>query len=310
MDDELLREISRLYYEQGCTQQEISKKVFVSRAAVSRALEEARQRGIVEIIIHYPYENHTDLEQQLIRRFSLRSAIVNNDANMLTSESYMAVCQMAAREMNRQLNNSTVMSISRGRTTKNIIQAFVPSRTLPDMELVQLCGAHEEDDPAMFEESDHIRMLQNKLNCKSWCMFVPGLLESKELRNMLVSRKSASITLSKAKDVNYLCLSVTTLEQWKRWLTPSQIASLRRKGAVGNLLGYFFDENGQILDSKLYERWIIADRCVFQAEQRVLVVADSFKAQAACAALNGKLANSIITTGKVARKILALHQNP
>lgn len=309
MEDDLLREISRLYYEQGCTQQEISEKVFVSRAAVSRALEEARQRGIVEIIIHYPYESHVELEQKLVKRFSLQRAIVNNDTNTLTSESYVAVCKMAAREMNRQLTNSTVMGISRGRTTKNIVQYFTPNRTLPDMELVQLCGAHEEDDPAMFEESDHVRVLQNKLNCRSWCMFVPGLLESKELHNMLVNRRSVRATISKAKDVNYLCLSITTLEQWRRWLTASQIASLRRRGVVGNLLGYFFDETGAIVESKFYERWIMPDRSIFQTEQRMLVVADNFKAQAACAALNGKLANSIVTQAKIARKILTLSES-
>lgn len=307
MENDLLREISHLYYEENYTQQDIAKKLFLSRAGVSRALEEARRRGIVEIIIHYPYENHDELGQRLTERFGLKYASVNLDGNSLAAESYAAVCKLAARELRRQINNDTVMGISRGRTTKYVVQYFTPSRTLPDMQLVQLCGAHEENNPALFEESDLIRTLQNKLNCSSFCMFVPGILESKELRNMLANRKNVRLVMNMAAQVNFLCLSVTTLEQWKRWL-PDKIAGLRRQNVVGNILGYFFDVDGRIVENSVYDRMILPDRSIFQAEQRMLVVADSFKAHAAYAALKGGLANSIVTQSKIARRILALSE--
>ena len=53
---ELLLKVAQLYYEQGLTQNEIAKKLFISRSNISRLLTQAREAGIVEIKVHYPFE--------------------------------------------------------------------------------------------------------------------------------------------------------------------------------------------------------------------------------------------------------------
>jgi deoxyribonucleoside regulator len=61
-----LAQIASLYYDKGSTQQEISNLFECSRSAVSRFLSEARELGIVEIIIHYPWKTSPELEQRLV----------------------------------------------------------------------------------------------------------------------------------------------------------------------------------------------------------------------------------------------------
>ena len=49
---DLLAEVARLYYEKNMTQSEISRHIHTSRSTVSRLLQDARDRSVVEIIIH------------------------------------------------------------------------------------------------------------------------------------------------------------------------------------------------------------------------------------------------------------------
>ena len=48
----LLTEISVAYYQDGATQEEISKKFAISRAKVGRLLRQAREEGVVEITVY------------------------------------------------------------------------------------------------------------------------------------------------------------------------------------------------------------------------------------------------------------------
>lgn len=68
--------LAGLYYEDGLTQSEIGRQVRMSRSSVSRVLNKARERGIVEFVIHFPWSRSRQLERQLVRDFSLRDARV------------------------------------------------------------------------------------------------------------------------------------------------------------------------------------------------------------------------------------------
>ena len=59
--ESLLVHVAQLYYQQNLNQSEISKIVGLSRPTVSRMLEEAREVGIVEIIVHDPIRKNHDL---------------------------------------------------------------------------------------------------------------------------------------------------------------------------------------------------------------------------------------------------------
>lgn len=51
---ELLHKIAVLYYKEGMIQEDIARKVGISRPMVSRALERAREQGIVRIEVVAP----------------------------------------------------------------------------------------------------------------------------------------------------------------------------------------------------------------------------------------------------------------
>ena len=62
MDDlQQIVNVARMYYQQGLKQEDIAKKVKISRASVSLILTEARRKGIVEITIRNPLEDDAEL---------------------------------------------------------------------------------------------------------------------------------------------------------------------------------------------------------------------------------------------------------
>lgn len=66
-DSDLLTEISVAYYQDGATQEDISKKYSISRAKVGRLLKQARDEGIVEITVKYHPVFSAKIEQQIGR---------------------------------------------------------------------------------------------------------------------------------------------------------------------------------------------------------------------------------------------------
>lgn len=76
---DLLTEISVAYYQDGATQEEISRKFAISRAKVGRMLKQARDEGIVEITVKYHPVFSAKIEQRLIERFGVKRALVALD---------------------------------------------------------------------------------------------------------------------------------------------------------------------------------------------------------------------------------------
>ncbi len=83
----LMIKIAKLYYESGLTQDEISKKMRLSRPRVSRLMQEALEKGIVKISIMQEPGGYTEIERQLETKFNLLEVIVADISEPETTES-------------------------------------------------------------------------------------------------------------------------------------------------------------------------------------------------------------------------------
>src|SRR5512133_3270378 len=71
----LLAHVASLYFDLNKTQQEIADSTGIARTMVSRMIAEARERGIVEITVHFPWTSKK-MEKDLVEKFSLKAARV------------------------------------------------------------------------------------------------------------------------------------------------------------------------------------------------------------------------------------------
>src|SRR6266542_2287258 len=112
----LLVKVAQLYHLQGLNQDQIGRQLGVSRSKVSRMLKEARERGLVEISIHYPARFSLDLERQLEVELGLREAVVVNAGDVVGRQGLSAVAGAASDYLVRVLQPGDVLGASGGET--------------------------------------------------------------------------------------------------------------------------------------------------------------------------------------------------
>lgn len=301
----LLLEVAHMYYELDMTQQQIANQVYVSRSRVSRLLKEAKESGLVEITIRYPYDSHAGLEETLHKRFGIETAIVVNSENIMPQEVASTVCKRAADHISGFLDEDSVLSVSWGKTMHGVVNSLDPRHPIPEMKVVQIAGALEGISNPLFDELDLVRKVAHLYGCEYRCLLLPFVAESSEQRDAFMARANTREVFECAKDINIFCTSVGTLAQWAGHLEAKEIASLKKQGAVGCIAGYFYDINGHLLQTSLDDRLIRADASVFRtAQHRICVTSDHFKANALLGALRGGLINTLITDTHVAQCIL------
>ena len=306
-DIDLLVEVARMYYDQDLTQQEIADKIYVSRSRVSRLIKKAKALGIVEIIIKPSFENHHNLEKILRDRFSLKDVLVAYSENSGIQEEFDSVCSMGASYLSSILNEHSVLSVSHGKTVATTVQNLKPHRTLPGMKVVQLAGSLENTSNPTVDEMYTMQQVAVLYGCEMKRLFLPYLMDDEESRQLLLKRNAAIEIFRVHQEVDTFISGVDTLLYWTDHIGEKNVAPLMKNGAVGCMWGSFFDINGAIIETPLYDRMIIPKRSIFQtAENRICIANDRFKMKAILGALRGGLCNVLITNSKIARHLLTL----
>src|SRR3954463_16680758 len=72
----LMVKVARLYHEHGIRQPEISRRLHISQARVSRLLKQAELEGIVRTTVVVPEGVLTGLEDVMEQAYGLREAVV------------------------------------------------------------------------------------------------------------------------------------------------------------------------------------------------------------------------------------------
>ena len=91
-DQDLLYAVAVMYYQDGLNQEEISKRMQLSRPMVSRLLAKAQERGIVRITVEKPepignlaekLERTLELEKVYIAPNAVHSAVAVEDSLLI-----------------------------------------------------------------------------------------------------------------------------------------------------------------------------------------------------------------------------------
>ena len=197
---DLLAQVASLYYEDGLTQAEIARQVDASRSTISRLLQEAREAGIVEITIHYPWKTDPKLEKRLEERFQLRKALVLAARGRVYSEVLRGLGVLAARYIDRALTQDSTLGISWGTAVHSTAQALRPKRRLP-ITVVQMIGAVGIGDP-LIDGPDLARLMADIYRGEYRYLHAPLVVENGQVRQGLLQEPRIQETLSLARKVD------------------------------------------------------------------------------------------------------------
>jgi len=304
----VLVEAAKLYYEHQLSQLEISKKLGVSRPTVSRFLQQARNTGIVKIEITDPSEIGTQLESTLVKKFSLKKAIVvpndTDDIKIIKKRLGKAAILL----VDQLISEGTILGISWGTTMQQVAHQ-IRSRRVKDMVVVQLNGGisrAELDTHA----SEIAKTIGDSYKAIPYLMPLPAIVDNAKLKKVILSDRNISRTLELGRKANIALFTIGSFGHHSvlvkaDYFEPDEVNELLKSGAVGDICSRILKADGTICSDDLDGRTIGIELEELKKKQYSIAVAGGKEKLAAIqAGLNGKWFNSLITDEWIATELL------
>ncbi|GAA5055299.1 DNA-binding transcriptional regulator LsrR (DeoR family) [Thermocatellispora tengchongensis] len=297
----LLARVARMYHEQGMRQPEIAATLSISQPRVSRLLKEAIALGIVRTVVVLPEGVHTELEEELQRRYGLRDAVVVDTAGA-TDDVIPALGAAAASYFNTTFKGGDVIGISSwSETLLAAVERMQPKSTQVADRVMQVVGGVGSPDAQV-----HATRLLGRLAdvTRARPIFVPsaGVVGTATIRDALLQDSAVKEVMAQWRDLTVVLVGIGSLEPSPLLLrsgnavSDADQAELRALGAVGDVCLHFFDAEGAPVDSAFDHRVVGIDVHTFRAvERRVAVAGGARKYSAIKAALKGAWINVLIT---------------
>jgi DNA-binding transcriptional regulator LsrR (DeoR family) len=302
-----LIKIAWLYHIQGLTQDQIAKRVSLSRPTIIRALQHAQEKGLVEIRLTVPLPHTTLLENSLEEAFALhdlKEVIVVDEIN---NSPQKAVAQAASKYLQRILRPKHILGVGWSSTLGCIPEFFTPGQYIPSR-IVQLVGSVG-NIPGV-NSYEIAWQLGSLLNVPVEYIPTPMIVESAIIRDALIRDHTTSNTLMWADRCNIALVGVGAIAPASSliqtgYLTHQDIQSLEDRGCVGDILTRYFDIHGQAIPTPWDDRMIGLDlEQVRKIENLVAVASGGEKALAVLGALRGGLINTLIVDAVLAERVL------
>ena len=107
--------VSKQYYFEGKTQDEISRSLNLSRTKIGRLIRRARELGLVTIRINLNPAEFSALEQELKVRFGIQRALIAVDYDD-EEQQRGAVAELVADYLEESLTEQTTVAVGMGAT--------------------------------------------------------------------------------------------------------------------------------------------------------------------------------------------------
>lgn len=296
----LLSNVAVLYYKEGLTQSEISKRIGVSRASVVNYLRQARDTGIVDIRIEGSAFASTGLSRKLCQKFGLEDAYIapsgDNHARDHAAQTRLVaqVCGMALFDL---LQRGDWLGVSWGGTVQLTANSF-PNRPISDLSVCQILGSMSSPDLASAE--DCAIQIARKTGAQCYTLHAPALVSDTNLAQKLRDEPVIRQQLDRFKKLSKVLFSIGSVDTDTLMLTSemsskAELESYKKRGAVGVLCGRYISEDGSQIDADLNNRLIgIELDALRKIKTRVFVANGARKLDAVLAVLRGEYATHLV----------------
>ncbi len=307
----LISKVARLYYEHGLQQAEIGDLLSLSQATVSRLIKRAHEEKIVHTNVTTPNGVFSDLEENLVKTYGIKDAIVADAAIDDDEVALRDIGAAAAFYLENSIRNQEVIGISSWSAT--LLATVESMHTVPHVKgvkVVQILGGVGSPTAETYA-TRLVGRLAQLLHGESVFLPAPGVLGSEGARKALLEDP---FILESMKYFNQISLALVGIGEIKpssllatsgNVFTMDELSGLSQSGAVGDILVRFFDQDGIPIESDLDERVIGMDLDQLKRVRRSIGIAGGKrKVEAIRGALRGKLINRLITDQYTAQRLL------
>ncbi|MDQ0229633.1 sugar-binding transcriptional regulator [Metabacillus malikii] len=304
-------EVARLYYQLDYSQQEIAKKLNVSRPTVSRLLKQAKDTGIVEIKIHNPVEAGEVLTECLKEKYGLKEVIIAPTAEYDSTLVKRHLGEVAANYLNQIVKDDDLIATSWGTTVYELATKLKP-KPVKNTTVVQLNGGVSHSETKTYA-SEIIHLFGEAFNTQTFLLPLPAIVDHIVVKQAIEADRHINHILDLGKKANIAIFSVGTPVVDSVLLKAEYFSKedqhLIQSKAVGEICSRFFDKNGEICVENLNNRTIgIELDDLAKKDKSILVAGGSKKLKAIYGALKGNYANVLITDEQTANLLIEMDE--
>src|SRR6266536_1683395 len=306
--EELLLRVAWFYYKDELTQDEIAKRLSVSRASVGRMLDRARKVGLVTISLNADHLNAFEVSRQLRRVFGLAEALVVPDHPSGEGSRPALNARLGlggAQFMSTHLRPGGSLGVGWGDTVSRVIAATNFGAVGP-VRMVSLTGGVDAYLPAFLSSEGEVT--------SATVVPTPIVASTPELAAALKAEPAIQQVLEQACGVEQAIVGVgtptadATIVQMG-YLEALDIRELSDHHVAGDILGQFFDASGSVVRLPIHDRRIgIGLSDLAQIPQVVGVAGGLHKVEAILGALRGGFLDVLVTNELAALRLLELER--
>jgi DNA-binding transcriptional regulator LsrR (DeoR family) len=296
-----------LYYVEGLTQEQIAEKLGVNRVKVMRTLAACTAEGIVITTINAQTARQVELERALEKRWGFDAAVV---VPTPSGEEHLekAIGHAVALYLGEEMRDGMTLAIGGGATLHASL-GFLARRALKDASVVALVGSLPHSQ--WINPSIVAAKVADIFGVDSYQITAPVMVNDPALRDLLWQQPVLKDVRDRAAAADIALLTVgemsPTATVFRYGIVPKDaMRALAAEGAVANVLCYFIDAEGRLVDHEVNQRVMAIGLDVVRAVPNVVLAAGGpHKVAPIRAALKAVKAKVLITDSDTATALVA-----
>ena len=296
-----------LYYLEEFTQGEVARELGVSRSTVVRLLQRAKEEGLVRITLDVPREVF-EMERELERLYGLRRVrLVPEAGDETTLKRWLG--HAAAELLAELVKPGTTVAVGWGQTLRATTESLAGEQPVEGTRIVPLTGGLHRvssGSNSYWVAAQIGRYFQATVQA----LYAPLFVEDRSTSETLVQDHDIRDTLDLARQASLAILSMGTLHEeatlvQQGYLSPEELAFLRERGAVGDIICRWIDIQGNPVELPPAINPIgISLEDIKNIPERLTVAGGKLKREALLGTLRGGFTTTLVTDEGMAAYLL------
>ena len=296
-----------LYHAKGRRQEEIAAELNLSRQVVQRLIAIAISENLIRFQLIHPLSDCIHLAEELRERFSLTYCDVAPTESG-RDEDIATVATAAAFYLETLLSQKApvTVGIGNGQALRETTSRISPM-SRPQHKCVSLMGNLTRQGRA--SQYDVVMRLAERVGAQCYPLPMPVVTNTVAEREVLQAQLAYQSLLSMIEQASVLMMGIGFMG-WQAplhvdgFITDLELGQAMESGAIGELLGHGIDAAGKLVTGGYHARLTSFALTAPARRPTMIVQSGSVRVPAIVAALDGKLANALITDQNTARLLL------
>ena len=244
-----LAHVAQRYYLEDWKQSDIAEELGVSRPLISRMLREARELGVVEIVIHEPGAKSANLLERLRRTNAIQGGVLVEDGE--DGDATNRLLSQGAVDLLRQIGTRR-LGVGWGYLIGQLV-AWLEENPQLNSTVTDICPlVGNASIPARnYQSNENVRLMAQQLGAAPHFLYLPALPDNLEEKQLLCSTEVYRQTHQQWEQIDTALVNIGDYPSSPDFASLVRYGSLlQQQHACGRMLVYYFNEEGTVIRSE------------------------------------------------------------